>query len=60
MHGDNVLRIGGMVLDLLPQFGDMVVDGASDGKLVVSPDFVQQLRTVPPPKPAPGYKSTLR
>jgi len=38
----DILRTGGLLLDLFPNFEDMVVDGAGGGEGVVTPDLVEQ------------------
>ena len=43
VHGNNVLRLGRVGLDFLPQPGDVVVDRARHRGAVVPPDFVEQL-----------------
>ena len=43
MNGDDVLRLGRILFDLLPQPGDMVINRARDRGAVVSPNFVEQL-----------------
>src|SRR5688500_9945351 len=43
VHGENVLRMARVGLDLLAQPGDVDVDRARRGHGVVTPDFVQQL-----------------
>ena len=43
VHGEDVLRVLGVLLDLLPQPGHVDVDGPCVGHRVVAPDVVEQL-----------------
>src|SRR5688572_14659854 len=43
MNGEDVLRCVRRLLDLLPQLGDEVVDGARGRELLVSPHLVENL-----------------
>ena len=43
VDGEDVLRMARIWLDLLPQPGDVDVDGARRRHRVVAPDFVEQL-----------------
>ena len=43
MDGDDVLRVRGVVFDLLPQFGDVGVDGSGKWNSVISPHGIEQL-----------------
>jgi hypothetical protein len=43
MHGDDVLRLGGVLLDLLSQSGDVIINRSSKGEILIAPDFIQQL-----------------
>ena len=42
VNGKNMLGPGGVVLDFLPQFQDVVVDGPGGGEALVSPDLVEK------------------
>jgi hypothetical protein len=43
MHGDDELRLGGVLFDLLAQSGDVIVNRSSEGEVIITPDFIQQL-----------------
>ena len=43
VDGDDVAGVVGLGLELGPQLGDVVVDGAGDRQLVIAPDVAQQL-----------------
>jgi hypothetical protein len=43
MYGDDVPRIGGVLLDLLPKAGNVVVYHTRERRVVIAPDFIQQL-----------------
>jgi hypothetical protein len=45
MHGDDVLRLGGVLLDLLPQSGDVIINRSGEGKVLIAPNFIEQLIT---------------
>jgi len=43
MYGDDVLRLGGILFDLLAQPGNMIVNGARNRETIVSPHVIKQL-----------------
>ena len=43
VHGDDVLRLGGRLLDLLAEPRDVIINGAGEGIILVTPDLIKQL-----------------
>lgn len=40
MYGDEVPRFSRVILDLLPEAGNVIVNGTGEGKIVISPVLV--------------------
>jgi hypothetical protein len=43
MHGNNQLRLGRILFDLLAQPGDVIINRSSKGEILIAPDRIQQL-----------------